>query len=155
MTNDPTLSDADVYKAWHDSLRDPASNQAGQSVNGHSTGYEIAIDMAVANLFWNAARQMKAFGGTPFTSKQVTVDHTGSGTTPGDALGQATRDVSNGAWSSSGQHLHERLMVQLQKDADDIRKTCAIVRDPKEPRGVEYKSGDDLMAVTRSLCLGQ
>lgn len=73
----------------------------------------------------------------------------------GDAFSQAARDIANGVWSPSDQHLHERLMVQLQKDADEIRETCAIVRDPNEPRVVTYKSGEDLMAVTRRLCLGR
>lgn len=72
---------------------------------------------------------------------------------PCDAFSQAAKSVAYGALSSSQQNFHERLTAQLQRDADDIRKTCAYVRDPNAPRAVEYKSGDDLMAVTRGLCM--
>ena len=74
---------------------------------------------------------------------------------PCDAFSQAAKSVACGALSSSQQDFHERLTAQLQRDADGIRKTCAYVRDPSAPRVVEYKSGDDLMAVTRGLCLGR
>lgn len=66
---------------------------------------------------------------------------------------RATAAVATGtSWSDFD--FRQRLAEQLERDAEDIRKSCAIVRDPSKPREITCAGPDEMMAITRLVCGG-
>lgn len=161
MTDDQTLSDHDYYKAMHDAFyqngkatHNMGSRKIAQSPNSHWVGGGAATNIPLRDMFLLCAIGYLATPGKHPLPEPVDLYSHDSDTVSFDPFSQAAKSIACGHLSASEQDFHERLVAQLQKDADQIRKTCAIVRDPTAPRVVEYKKGEELWATIRGICCG-